>query len=56
MTEAEMRGHRCCFTGHRPEKLLRSKEQITADLTTAIDKAIEYVGRILHPAAEAFYS
>ena len=40
MTEAEMRGHRCCFTGHRPEKLLRSKEQITADLTTAIDKAI----------------
>ena len=40
MTEAEMRGHRCCFTGHRPEKLLRGKEQITADLTTAIDNAI----------------
>jgi uncharacterized phage-like protein YoqJ len=40
MTEAEMRGHRCCFTGHRPEKLLRSKEQITADLTAAIDNAI----------------
>jgi uncharacterized phage-like protein YoqJ len=40
MTEAEMRSHRCCFTGHRPEKLLRSKEQITADLTTAIDNAI----------------
>ena len=40
MTEAEMRGHRCCFTGHRPEKLLCSKEQITTDLTTAIDNAI----------------
>jgi hypothetical protein len=33
MTEAEMRSHRCCFTGHRPEKLMRSKEQITKDLT-----------------------
>ena len=40
MTEAEMRSHRCCFTGHRPDKLTRSKEQITKDLTIAIDKAI----------------
>lgn len=21
MTESELRQHRCCFTGHRPEKL-----------------------------------
>ena len=40
MTEAEMRSHRCCFTGHRPDKLIRSKEQITKDLTAAIDNAI----------------
>lgn len=40
MTEAEMRSHRCCFTGHRPDKLIRSKEQITKDLTAAIDIAI----------------
>ena len=40
MTEAEMRSHRCCFTGHRPDKLIRSKEQITKDLTAAIDNVI----------------
>jgi uncharacterized phage-like protein YoqJ len=40
MTEAEMRSHRCCFTGHRPDKLIRSKEQIAKDLTAAIDNAI----------------
>ena len=40
MTEAEMRNHRCCFTGHRPDKLTRSEEQITKDLTAAIDNAI----------------
>ena len=40
MTEAEKRMHRCCFTGHRPEKLTRSEETIKADLEKAIREAI----------------
>ena len=40
MTEAEKRMHRCCFTGHRPEKLTRSEEAIKADLEKAIRQAI----------------
>ena len=40
MTEAEKRMHRCCFTGHRPEKLARSEEAIKADLEKAIRQAI----------------
>ena len=32
--------HRCCFTGHRPEKLKRSIQEITADIDTEINKAI----------------
>ena len=40
MTEAEKRMHRCCFTGHRPEKLTRSEEAIKADLEKAIRQAV----------------
>lgn len=40
MTEREMRMHRCCFTGHRPQKLRRTKEEIQADLENAIQQAI----------------
>ena len=40
MTEAEKRMHRCCFTGHRPEKLTRLEEAIKADLEKAIRQAI----------------
>lgn len=40
MTEREMRMHRCCFTGHRPQKLRRTKEEIQADLEAAIQQAI----------------
>ena len=39
-TEAEMRLHRCCFTGHRPEKLQRTEYEIRVDLEYEIRKAI----------------
>ena len=40
MSEQELRSHRCCFTGHRPEKLKRSEEEIKNGLEEAILKAI----------------
>ena len=40
-SEAEMRLHRCCFTGHRPEKLRRSEREIRAKLENEIQKAIQ---------------
>ena len=40
MNEQELRSHRCCFTGHRPEKLKRSENEIKKDLEEAILKAI----------------
>lgn len=40
MTESEMRLHRCCFTGHRPQKLRRPETAIKADLETVITQAI----------------
>ena len=39
-TEAELRLHRCCFTGHRPEKLHRSERAIHADSEREIRLAI----------------
>lgn len=39
--EAELRLHRCCFTGHRPEKLTRSEAEIKKDLEAAILQAID---------------
>lgn len=38
--EQELRQHRCCFTGHRPEKLTRSEYSIRADLEREIRCAI----------------
>ena len=38
--ERELRSHRCCFTGHRPQFLKRSHEEIQADLEKAIRGAI----------------
>lgn len=40
MTEEEKRQHRCCFTGHRPQKLRRSEREIKADLEKAIRQAV----------------
>ena len=41
MTESEKRMHRCCFTGHRPQKLTRPEQEIKADLEAAIRQAID---------------
>lgn len=40
MGEAEKRLHRCCFTGHRPEKLNATEEEVKAWLEMQIDRAI----------------
>lgn len=40
-TEEEKRMHRCCFTGHRPEKLIRSEEEIKAALREEISQAVQ---------------
>ena len=39
-SESEMRLHRCCFTGHRPEKLRRPEREIRGELECAIRRAI----------------
>ena len=39
--ENEKRLHRCCFTGHRPEKLSLSEAEVKPLLEKAIDTAIE---------------
>ena len=39
--ETELRKHRCCFTGHRPEKLHKPEEQIKKDLEAAILQAVD---------------
>lgn len=41
MTEDEKRQHRCCFTGHRPEKLIWSEKEVIAWLETKIRQAID---------------
>ena len=41
MTEQEKRKKRCCFTGHRPEKLDRPKAEIVAWLESEIRKAVD---------------
>lgn len=38
--ENELRRQRCCFTGHRPEKLTRSEAEIKKDLEEAILQAV----------------
>lgn len=40
MTEQEKRTHRCCFTGHRPEKLSVSESEAVASLQKEIRQAI----------------
>ncbi|MBS6366127.1 MAG: DUF1273 family protein [Clostridiales bacterium] len=39
--ELQLRAHRCCFTGHRPEKCSRNAGQILVDLREEIDLAIK---------------
>lgn len=40
MTERELRQHRCCFTGHRPEKLGASEAMVVEGLKKEIRTAI----------------
>lgn len=40
-SESELRLHRCCFTGHRPEKLNRSERDIKTALRKEIDQAVQ---------------
>ena len=39
MSEQDLRSRRCCFTGHRPEKLKRAEDEIKKGLEEAILKA-----------------
>ena len=40
MTESEKRTHRCCFTGHRPERLFIPESKVKAALQKEIRLAI----------------
>lgn len=40
MSEQELLTRRCCFTGHRPEKLKRPENEIKKSLEKAILKAV----------------
>jgi len=40
VTEAEKRMHRCCFTGHRPEKLHMPEQEVLIKLEKSILQAI----------------
>lgn len=46
-TGNEMRSYRCCFTGHRPEKLGVTEEKIKILLSSAVDDAKEEFLRLL---------
>ena len=41
MNQEELRLHRCCFTGHRPDKMQLGEKEIKPLLEKAIDDAIE---------------
>ena len=40
MNQEELRLHRCCFTGHRPDKMELGEKEIKSLLENAIDNAI----------------
>ena len=41
MRETELRKHRCCFTGHRPEKLTVPEKRLAGLLEVEIKRAID---------------
>lgn len=41
MSEQELRLHRCCFTGHRPDKMDIGEKEVKPLLEKAIDDAIQ---------------
>ncbi len=40
MTERELRKHRCCFTGHRPERLGMPESEVISGLQKEIRQTI----------------
>ena len=40
MTQQELKLHRCCFTGHRPEKLFLIDSEIIKELEKEICRAV----------------
>ena len=40
MTEQELRRHRCCFTGHRPERLGMPESEVISSLNKEIRAAV----------------
>ena len=50
MEEIELRKHRCCFTGHRPEKLRLSERKLATLLEAEIKRAIAggFIGAALN--------
>ena len=38
MSEAELRMHRCCFTGHRPDKMTLGEKEIKPMLWNNVNK------------------
>ncbi len=40
--ENELRFHRCCFTGHRPDKMQMTEDEIKPLLKTEICRAVDY--------------
>ena len=40
MTETELRKHRCCFSGHRPEKLKITEKELARLLEVEIKRAV----------------
>ena len=40
MNQEELKLHRCCFAGHRPDKMDLGEKEITSRLGKAIDDAI----------------
>lgn len=41
MNKRELKLHRCCFTGHRPDKMQLGEKEVKPLLEKAVDKAIE---------------
>lgn len=41
MSDRDLRSEACCFTGHRPDKLLRAEEDIRLDLKEVILSAVD---------------
>lgn len=41
MIDLDKKQHRCCFTGHRPEKLTKPENKIIKELEAAVQQAVQ---------------